>query len=119
TIVAADGERTIPSWVSWAQNGPITVGTRARRQAVTNPSATIYGAKRLIGRKVNAEDVSWFARLAPFRIVAAPNGDAWVRVNGQPVSPQEVASHVLRRVRQVAEESLGEPVTRCVITVPA
>jgi molecular chaperone DnaK len=119
TLVAADGERTIPSWVSWAQNGPVTVGTRARRQAVTNPSATVYGAKRLIGRKVNAEDVSWFARLAPFRIVAAPNGDAWVRVHGQPISPQEVASHVLRQVRKVAEDALGEPVTRAIVTVPA
>ena len=119
TLVGADGERTIPSWVSWAANGQVTVGTRARRQAVTNPSATVYGVKRLIGRKVNAEDVAWFARLAPFRIVAAPNGDAWVRVHGQPISPQEVAAHILRRVKQVAEESLGEPVTRCVVTVPA
>ena len=119
TLVAADGERTIPSWVSWTQSGQITVGTRARRQAVTNASATVYGAKRLIGRKVNAEDVSWFARLAPFRIVAAPNGDAWVRVHGQPVSPQEVAAHVLRAVRKVAEETLGEPVTRAIVTVPA
>ncbi len=119
TLVAADGERTIPSWVSWSQTGPITVGTRARRQAVTNPAATVYGVKRLIGRKVNAEDVSWFARLAPFRIVAAPNGDAWVRVNGQSISPQEVASHILRTVRKTAEEALGEPVTRAVVTVPA
>jgi len=119
TLVASDGERTTPSWVSWSPAGEIAVGTRARRQAVTNPSATIYGAKRLIGRKVNAEDVAWFAKLAPFRIVAAPNGDAWVRVHGQPVSPQEVAAHVLRRMRQVAEEALGEPVTRAVVTVPA
>ncbi|HEY1550774.1 MAG TPA: Hsp70 family protein [Kofleriaceae bacterium] len=119
TLVAADGERTTPSWVSWSPSGEISVGTRARRQAVTNPSATVYGAKRLIGRKVNTEDVAWFAKLAPFRIVAAPNGDAWVRVNGQPVSPQEVAAHVLRRMRRVAEEALGEPVTRAVVTVPA
>src|SRR5207244_9928747 len=112
TLVGADGERTTPSWVSWAANGQVTVGTRARRQAVTNPSATVYGVKRLIGRKVNAEDVAWFARLAPFRIVAAPNGDAWVRVHGQPISPQEVAAHVLRRMRLVAEEALAEPVTR-------
>jgi molecular chaperone DnaK len=119
TLVAADGERTVPSWVSWTQTGEITVGTRARRQAVTNAAATVYGAKRLIGRKVNAEDVSWFARLAAFRIVAAPNGDAWVRVHGQPVSPQEVAAHVLRAVRKVAEETLGEPVTRAIVTVPA
>jgi molecular chaperone DnaK len=119
TLVAADGERTIPSWVSWTANGQIIVGTRARRQAVTNAPATIFGAKRLIGRKVNTDDVTWFAKLAPFRIVAAPNGDAWVRVQGQPISPQEIASHVLRRVRQVAEEALGQPVTRAVVTVPA
>ena len=119
TLAGLDNERTTPSWVSWSTSGQITVGTRAKRQAVTNASATVYGVKRLIGRKVNADDVSWFARLAPFRIVAAPNGDAWVRVHGQPISPQEVASHILRRVRQVAEEALGEPVTRCVVTVPA
>ena len=119
TLVGLDNERTTPSWVSWATNGQVSVGTRARRQAVTNASATVYGVKRLIGRKVNADDVSWFARLAPFRIVAAPNGDAWVRVHGQPISPQEVAAHILRRVRQVAEEALGEPVTRAVVTVPA
>ena len=119
TIASADGERTVPSWVSWAVNGQVEVGTRARRQAITNASATVFGVKRLIGRKVNADDVSWFARLAPFRIVAAPNGDAWVRVHGQPISPQEVAAHILRRVRAVAEAQLGEPVTRAVITVPA
>jgi molecular chaperone DnaK len=119
TLAASDGERTLPSFVSWGANGEITVGTRARRQAVTNAPATIYGAKRLIGRKVNTEDVAWFAKLAPFRIVAAPNGDAWVRVHGQPISPQEVAAHLLRRLRQIAEEALGEPVTRAVVTVPA
>ena len=118
-LAAADGERTIPSWVSWSAEGQIAVGTRARRQGVTNAAATVYGAKRLIGRKVNADDVSWFARLAPFRIVAAPNGDAWVRVHGQPISPQEIAAHVLRAVRNVAQDALGEPVTRAVVTVPA
>ncbi|MEJ7598005.1 MAG: Hsp70 family protein [Kofleriaceae bacterium] len=119
TLPAGDGERTLPSWVSWSANGQIAVGARARRQGVTNAAATVYGAKRLIGRKVNADDVSWFARLAPFRIVAAPNGDAWVRIHGQPISPQEIAAHVLRAVRKVAEDQLGEPVTRAVITVPA
>ncbi|CAN5638471.1 molecular chaperone DnaK [soil metagenome] len=119
TLVAADGERTTPSWVAWTTAGQVSVGTRARRQAVTNPSATVYGAKRLIGRKVNTEDVARFARLAPFRIVAAPNGDAWVRIHGQPISPQEIAAHVLRRMRQIAEEAIGEPVTRAVVTVPA
>ncbi|MBA3456062.1 MAG: Hsp70 family protein [Deltaproteobacteria bacterium] len=119
TLSGLDNERTTPSWVSWSTSGEVAVGTRAKRQAVTNASATVYGVKRLIGRKVNADDVSWFAKLAPFRIVAAPNGDAWVRVHGQPISPQEVASHILRRVRLVAEEALGEPVTRAVVTVPA
>src|SRR5204862_6947312 len=60
TLVAADGERTTPSWVAWSPDETITVGTRARRQAVTNANATVYGAKRLIGRKVNTDDVSWF-----------------------------------------------------------
>ncbi|MCX5745458.1 MAG: Hsp70 family protein [Proteobacteria bacterium] len=118
-LAAADGERTTPSWVSFSPTGQATVGTRARRQGVTNASSTVFGAKRLIGRKVNADDVSWFARLAPFRIVAAPNGDAWVRVNGVPISPQEIGAHILRRLRQIAEEALGEPVTRAVVTVPA
>ena len=72
TLGAADGERTTPSWVGWAPDGTVSVGTRARRQAVTNASATVYGAKRLIGRKVNAEDVAWFAKLAPFRIARRP-----------------------------------------------
>src|SRR5215468_4174242 len=118
-LAGADGERIVPSCVSWAESGQVSVGARARRQGVTNAAATIYGAKRLIGRKVNADDVSWFARLAPFRIVAAPNGDAWVRIHGQPISPQEIAAHILRAVRRVAEDALGEPVTRAVVTVPA
>ena len=118
-LAGADGERIIPSWVSWAASGQVAVGARARRQGVTNAAATVYGAKRLLGRKVNADDVSWFARLAPFRIVAAPNGDAWVRIHGQPISPQEIAAHIMRAVRRVAEDALGEPVTRAVVTVPA
>jgi molecular chaperone DnaK len=119
TLVAADGERTTPSWVTWTQAGAVSVGTRARRQGISNATATVYGAKRLIGRKVNAEEVTELARLAPFRIVAAANGDAWVRIHGQPTSPQEIAAQMLRRMREIAEEALGEPVTRAVVTVPA
>ena len=111
-LAGADGERTMPSVVAWTPSGEVVVGVAARRQAVTNATATIYGTKRLIGRKVNADDVSWFARSAPFRIVAAANGDAWIRVRGDAKSPQEVASHVLRRMRASAEQALGEPVTR-------
>jgi len=118
--VLADGtgERTTPSVVAWTSRG-VLVGDAARRQAVTNPHQTIFGTKRLIGRKVNADDVSWFARSVPFRIVAAPNGDAWVRIGREIKSPQEVASHTIARMRQIAEEALGEPVTQAVITVPA
>jgi molecular chaperone DnaK len=120
-LAAEDGSRTIPSWVSWTPSGAVVVGAPAQRQAVSNPANTVFGVKRLIGRKVNAEDVTWFARLAPFRIVAATNGDAWVRIGdpGTPTSPQEVAAHVLRRLRAVAEHALGEPVTRAVVTLPA
>ncbi|MBP9204198.1 MAG: Hsp70 family protein [Kofleriaceae bacterium] len=113
------GERTLPSVVAWTQAGEIVSGTQAVRQAVSNAQSTVFGTKRLIGRKVNADDVSWFARIAPFRIVAAPNGDAWIRIRGAAVSPQEVASHVLRRLRAIAEDAVGEPVTRAVVTVPA
>ncbi len=118
-LASPEGDRITPSVVAWNSAGEVLVGIPARRQAVTNPAQTIYGAKRLVGRKVNADDVVWFARSSPFRIVAAPNGDAWVRIGGQGKSPQEVASHVLRRMRALAETSLGEAVTRAVVTVPA
>ena len=118
-LATPEGERTTPSVVAWTNNHEVVVGVPARRQAITNPANTIYGIKRLIGRKVNADDVSWFARSSPFRIVAAPNGDAWVRVHGEGKSPQEISSHVLARMRALAEAALGEPVTRAVVTVPA
>jgi molecular chaperone DnaK len=117
-LSSPDGERTTPSVVAFADD-QVLVGIPARRQAVTNPQTTIFGVKRLIGRKVNADDVSWFARSAPFRIVAAPNGDAWIRVEDGKKSPQEIASHVLRRMREIAEVSLGQPATRAIVTVPA
>lgn len=116
------GRRTTPSVVAYVgekNSGEVLVGDKALRQAVTNPKRTVRGAKRLIGRKVNAKDVGWFARTAPFRIVSAPNGDAWFRIDGTPISPQEVASHILRELRAQAEAALGEPITRAVVTVPA
>jgi molecular chaperone DnaK len=116
---SAASERTIPSVVAWQQDGTVLVGQAARRQAVTNAQRTIFGAKRLVGRKVNADDVSWFARSVPFRIVAAPNGDAWLRIGHEIKSPQEVASHILAQMRTIAQQALGEPITRAVVTVPA
>jgi molecular chaperone DnaK len=117
-LPAPDGGHTTPSTVAYTDKG-VLVGHAAVRQQVTNPTRTISGAKRLIGRKVNAEEVTAYARSAPVRIVAAPNGDAWLRIDGERRSPQEIASHVLRRLREIAEAALGEPITRAVVTVPA
>jgi molecular chaperone DnaK len=121
TVLASrEGERTIPSVVAFLPSGRVVVGVPAKRQAVTNAGSTIYAAKRLIGRKVNAPDVERFARTAPFAIVTASNGDAWVRLpTGRDVSPQEVSAYVLERMRDIAQQALGEPVTQAVITVPA
>ncbi len=118
-LASPEGERTTASVVAWTAGGEVLVGLPARRQAVTNASQTVFGAKRLIGRKVNSDDVTWLARTASYRVVAAANGDAWVRIAGQAKSPQEIASHVLRRMRVIAEAALGEAVTRAVVTVPA
>jgi molecular chaperone DnaK len=118
-LAGADGERTIPSMVSYAPDGAVVVGAAARRQLVTNPTGTVYGTKRLIGRKVSSPDVDRLRGTAPFSIVPAPNGDAWLRLPGRDVSPQEIAAHVLERLRRIAENALGEPVTQAVITVPA
>jgi len=113
------GERTIPSIVAFIDDGEVIVGQPARRQMVTNAANTVYGTKRLIGRKVNSSDVKDLARTAPFRVVAAPNGDAWIRIGNDSRSPQEIASYVLRDLKALAEECLGEPVTQAVVTVPA
>lgn len=118
-VADENGRQTTPSVVAFADHGQILVGVPARRQAVTNASRTIAGAKRLIGRKVNAREVGRLAKVVPFKIVAAPNGDAWIRLDTDRKSPQEIASHVLCRMREVVESSVGEPVTRAVITVPA
>jgi molecular chaperone DnaK len=110
----------VPSVVAFGTSGGVLVGVPARRQLVQNPERTIWGAKRLIGRKVTAPDVQAYADKVPFRIVAAPSGDAWIRLpDERDVSPQEVASYVLERLRQIAEANLGEPITQAVITVPA
>lgn len=117
-LSSESGERIIPSVVAFTPQG-VLVGSPAKRQAVTNAERTIVGSKRLIGRKTNSTEITDFAQGAPFRIVSAPNGDAWIRIDKKPTSPQEVASHVLARMRAIAERALGEPVTRAVVTVPA
>jgi len=118
-LTGPHGERTIPSMVCFHPDGRVLVGNAARRHAVTQARRTVAGSKRLIGKKVNAPDLARIAPLLPFDLVAAPNGDAWVRLEHRDVSPQEIAAYVLEHLRRVAEEAVGEPVTQAIITVPA
>ena len=118
-IANAEGARTTPSMVAYTESGERLVGQIAKRQAVTNPDRTIFACKRLIGRKLDAEEVVSFAKIAPFKIVGAENGDAWVEINGKACSPQEISAMILTRMRETASEFLGEPVEQAVITVPA
>jgi molecular chaperone DnaK len=114
-----EGGRTTPSMVSWNQHGDIVVGASAKRQAVTNPKNTIFGIKRLIGRRFRSREVSELARTMPYEIIEAPNGDAWVKVKELQLSPQEVSARTLEKMKRIAEEYLGEEVTEAIVTVPA
>jgi molecular chaperone DnaK len=114
-----EGARTTPSVIGFPASGERLVGQVARRQAVTNPQNTIYAVKRLMGRKFSATEVRKQIQLAPYRIIEAPNGDAWVEVKGRNYSPPEISAMVLEQMKQIAEKYLGEPVTEAVITVPA
>jgi molecular chaperone DnaK len=119
-IPNSEGANTTPSIVSFnASSGEKLVGQTAKRQAVTNPEKTLFEAKRLIGRKFNSREVQEFAKIAPFKIVEAKNGDAWIKVDDREYSPQEISAMVLQKMKQTAEDYLGEPVTEAVITVPA
>jgi molecular chaperone DnaK len=105
--------------VAFTDSGEKLVGQIAKRQAVTNPERTVYAVKRLIGRKHDSEEVVAFTGVAPFAIVAAENGDAWVRIGDRDCSPQEISAMVLAKIRDTAADFLGEPVDEAVITVPA
>jgi len=118
-IPNAEGARTTPSMVGFAASGERLVGQAAKRQAVTNPSNTVYAVKRLMGRKFSASDVARQKKLAPYDVVEAENGDAWVKAGGRSMSPPEVSAIILSEMKKVAEAFLGEPVTEAVITVPA
>ncbi|MBK7534536.1 MAG: molecular chaperone DnaK [Myxococcales bacterium] len=114
-----EGGRTTPSMVSWNAEGEAVVGASSKRQMVTNPKRTVFGVKRLIGRKVSDPSVQAVIRTSPYRVVAARNGDAWVDIDGTARSPQEISAHILAKMKKVAEDYLGEPVTEAVVTVPA
>ena len=114
-----EGGRTTPSMVSWNADGDVVVGAASKRQMVTNPSRTVFGVKRLIGRKVADPEIQRLTRTLPYTITAAKNGDAWVSIDGRAHSAQEISAHVVAKMRRVAEDYLGEQVTEAVITVPA
>jgi molecular chaperone DnaK len=119
-IENSEGDRTTPSIVAFtADDNEVLVGQSAKRQAVTNPNNTLYGIKRLIGRRFDEDEVQKDIKLVPFSIVKADNGDAWVEANGNKMAPPEVSARVLMKMKKTAEEYLGEAVTEAVITVPA
>jgi molecular chaperone DnaK len=117
-IENSEGARTTPSIIAYT-NDEILVGAGAKRQAVTNPKNTIYASKRLIGRKFVEEAVQKDINLMPYEIYEAKNGDAWVRANGKELAPPQISAEVLRKMKQTAEDYLGQEVTKAVITVPA
>jgi molecular chaperone DnaK len=118
-IANTEGNRTTPSIVAFTESGERPVGQVAKRQAVTNPEATIYAVKRLIGRKYDSPEVKRDMDVVPYKIVRADNGDAAVEVRGKVYSPAEISAMILTKMKQTAENYLGETVTDAVITVPA
>ncbi len=115
----SEGARTTPSIVAFTADGEVLVGQSAKRQAVTNPTNTVFATKRLIGRKFKDEVVQKDVSMVPYKIVGADNGDAWVEAQGKKMAPPEVAARILMKLKKDAEAYLGEKITEAVITVPA
>ncbi len=118
-IPNSEGSRTTPSMVGFTESGERLVGQIAKRQGVTNPENTIFAVKRMIGRRYDSPEVKKAMKVTPFRVISAQNGDAWVEVRGKGYSPAEISAMVLMKMKQTAEDYLGEQVTEAVITVPA
>ena len=118
-IENAEGARTTPSMIAFADDGERLVGQPAKRQAVTNPEKTIFAVKRLIGRRADDKATKAFSELVPYKVSAAKNGDAWISVDDKDYSPSEMSSFILRKLKEDAEAYLGETVDQAVITVPA
>jgi len=118
-IENAEGARTTPSIIAYMEDGEVLVGAAAKRQAVTNPKNTLYGVKRLIGRRFEEKMVQRDIGMVPYNIVKAKNGDAWIKVRDKEISAPEISAQVLAKMKKTAEDYLGEPVTEAVITVPA
>ena len=115
----AEGARTTPSMVAFSSSGERLVGQPAKRQAVTNPEGTLFAVKRLIGRRYDDPTVNKDKSLVPFKIIKGDNGDAWVEVSNQKYSPSQVSAMILQKMKETAENYLGETVSQAVITVPA
>ena len=118
-IENSEGARTTPSTVAYSADKKVLVGQTAKRQAVTNPENTLFAIKRLIGRRHDDPMVEKDKSMVPYQIVKANNGDAWVKVDGKELSPQEVSAKILQKMKKTAEDYLGETVSEAVITVPA
>jgi molecular chaperone DnaK len=118
-IVNAEGSNTTPSVVAFAENGERLIGIQAARQAITNPTHTFYAVKRLIGRQADDPIAKKDSELVPYKIVRGPNGDAWIEGRDKKYAPSEISAFVLQKMKQTAEDYLGETVTQAVITVPA
>ena len=115
----SEGDRTTPSVVAFTKDGEVLVGQTAKRQAVTNPTNTLFAIKRLIGRRYGDDVVQKDVHMVSYKIVKADNGDAWVQAGDKPMAPPEVSARILAKMKQTAEDYLGEAVTEAVITVPA
>ncbi len=118
-IENAEGMRTTPSMVAFTDSGEILVGQSAKRQAITNPENTLFAIKRLIGRRYDDPMTQKDKGLVPYKIVPGDNGDAWVEIKGKRYSPSQISAYVLQKMKETAENYLGEKVTQAVITVPA
>ena len=118
-IENAEGDRTTPSIVAFTEDSEILVGQSAKRQAVTNPTNTLFAVKRLIGRKFKDDVVQKDISMVPYKIMEADNGDAWVEVKGEKKAPPQISAEVLKKMKKTAEDYLGEAITEAVITVPA
>ena len=118
-LANAEGGRTTPSMVAFTDSGERLVGQVAKRQAITNPENTIFAVKRLIGRKFESKEVQQDVKILPYKIIKAPNGDGHLRCRGRDYSPTEISAFILMKMKQTAEDYLGEKVTEAVITVPA
>jgi molecular chaperone DnaK len=118
-IENAEGGRTTPSVIGYAEENEVLVGAPAKRQAVTNPEKTLYAIKRLIGRRFDDDVVKKDMDMVPYEIMKADNGDAWVKVDDKKLAPPQISAEVLKKLKKTAEEYLGHEVTEAVITVPA